>query len=187
MRARRLWMALATLLALSLLTTASAGKYGYAVDVDAMKAAEAADPFPVRVIERKVVEESFSVDLFENADDALVITVENGSQDAVAAVKVGFVAYDKDGVTVEVTGELTPYTGLQAEHEIYTLNKDGLSVAPGGRVELVKKVDYSRLHSVRAMVAEYTTESGETVVNPSYAQWQNLAYGLTAGNVTELD
>ena len=50
-------LALALLLALSLADTALAGAYGYEIDVNAMKAQEAADTFPVRVVEKKVVEE----------------------------------------------------------------------------------------------------------------------------------
>ena len=125
-------LALALLLALSLAGTALAGAYGYEIDVNAMKAQEAADTFPVRVVEKKVVEECFDCALGDYNDDALVITVSNGSTDTLAALKVCFVAYDEGNKTVEATSAMYISSfNINASPEIYTMSKEDLSVASG--------------------------------------------------------
>ena len=181
-------LALALLLALSLAGTALAGAYGYEIDVNAMKAQEAADTFPVRVVEKKVVEECFDCALGEYNDDALVITVSNGSTDTLAALKVCFVAYDEGNKTVEATSDMYISSfNINASPEIYTMSKEDLSVASGQNCVLSMPVSYEKFVGVRAMVAEYTKADGTVVTNPAFAVWQNLAFGLAAGGAIELD
>ena len=186
---------LAAALTLALLTTgaALAGEYGYEIDVAAMKALEEGCPFPVRVTEKKVVEECFDTEgFFDDNDDALVITVTNGSDAEITALKVCFVGYDADQLTRRVQGDDMSIASFNASPKINTLSKDGLSVAPGGSCALSMKVDYahdgtSKFVGIRAMVESYTTADGAVVANPQYDEWQNLAFGMAGGNVTELD
>ncbi len=179
-------LALTLLLALSLAGAALASAYGYEIDVNAMKAQEAADTFPVKVIEKKAVEDCFDCDMGEYNDDALVITVSNGSTDTLTALKVCFVAYDGESKTVKVTSDMV-FSAFNASPEIYTMSREDLNVASGQSCVLSMPVSYENFVGVRAMVAEYTKADGTVVANPTFAAWQNLAFGLAASSSTELD
>ena len=180
--------ACAAALMLLLGCAALAYDYGYAIDVDALKALEADCPFPVVVTEKKVVEECLDTEGFGNSlDDALIFTVTNGSDAGLSAITVCFVAYDAEGNTQNVTAEGLTFTDSSAPPQINTLDKDGLTVAPGESAALSVAVDYSKFVGVRAMVARYTAEDGTVVENPQFAAWQNLAFGLSSEATTVLD
>ena len=189
-RAARRLAALTLILALCLCGTASAGEYGYEIDPAAMKDCEAASLFDVQVTEKKVVEECFdSSDIFGYQMDALVVTVTNNSSSVISAVTVYFVTYDAENKTTCPTssGSVTSISSAKATPKLNALQRDDLALAPGESCLLSTKVDYENFVGARAMVSEYTAADGTVVANPDFPAWQNLAFGLSAGNVTELD
>ena len=182
----------ALLLLLCLLFTASAqaDKYGYAVDIDTMKALEAQSAFPVKVTEKKIVQECFDkktgVGTTDSAD-ALVVTVTNQSDQTLTGVQVGFIALNEKGLTTDVVATSKSSLGLSDNTpEIKTLVRDDLSLAPGESCIISLRVDYNRVRGVRAMVSGYTTAEG-AVANPDSPLWQTYAFGLGSENSTELD
>lgn len=182
----------ALLLLLCLLFTASAqaDKYGYAVDIDTMKALEAQSAFPVKVTEKKIVQDCFDkktgVGTTDSAD-ALVVTVTNQSDQTLTGVQVGFIALNEKGLTTDVVATSKSSLGLSDNTpEIKTLVRDDLSLAPGESCIISLRVDYNRVRGVRAMVSGYTTAEG-TVANPDFPLWQTYAFGLGSENSTELD
>jgi len=182
----------ALLLLLCLLFTASAqaDKYGYAVDIDTMKALEAQSAFPVKVTEKKIVQECFerrSDFNIPDSPDALVVTVTNQSDQTLTGVQVGFIALNAEGLTTDVVRSTSLTISLSNDPpEIKTLARDDLSLAPGESCIISLRVDYERVRGVRAMVSEYTTAEG-TVANPDFPLWQTYAFGLGSSNSTELD
>ena len=187
MKARKMLCVLSALvLLLAVPAAVVAARYGYAIDVDAMKALEASCSFPVCVTEKKIVRECFDVKrLSDESPDALVVTVHNGTDRVVTGLKVGIVAYD-EGNLVRNTVR-TNSVSYDASPEITYMIKSDISLAPGESCIVTLRVNYSCFSGVRAMVAEYTTEDGASVANLDFGAWQNLAFGLAAGDSTELD
>ena len=165
---------------------AAASQFGNLIDVDAMKNLETSSDFPVRVTEKKVVVECIDVVEIGGDSDVLVFTVENGSADTVSSLTVRFVAYDDEQKTTDITRGLKPI-GINSTPNIFTQEKTDISLAPGESTSISTAVSFSLFSGVRAMVESYTTDGGKTVSNPAFEQWQNLAFGLTGGSVTELD
>ena len=176
------------LLAVSLLfcLSAQAGKFGYSVDLETLKALEEQSSCPVRITETKIVLECFDLESFSrDGADALVITVKNGSDSVIRSVKVGFIALDGEGLTTDVVSSMTYTPG--ASPEIKSMVRTDLALAPGESCTLSMRVDYSRFKGVRAMVSEYETDDGTVRVNPDYELWQIYAFGLSSDSSTELD
>ena len=172
---------------------ASAAKYGYEIDPEAMKTMEEESTFPVKVTEKKVVEECLDVENYDPSD-ILSLTVTNGSDTEISAVRIQYVAYDENNRTADISGgrallQLQFSMGADTvAPEIYTLGKEELAIQPGESFAISTAVDYGSFTGLRAMVEYYVTSDGTQVDNPSFPMWQNLAYGLEAtGNVTELD
>ena len=181
---------IAMLLALLLLLmgTALAADYGYEIDVDAMKALEQSSAFPVQVVEKKVVEECFDTTLGGDPGDALVLTVKSDvAEGAITGLKLSFVAYDADNCTAYIEGGMK-ISSLYASPSISSLSREGLELTAGDTCVFSTKVDYDKFVGVRAMVASYTDQAGNTVENPDFEAWQNMAFGLSGSSATtELD
>ena len=185
-------MGITLVLAVLVMSTAAfAAKYGYEIDPEGMKALEAASSFPVKIIEKKVVEECLDVKDYAPAD-VLSLTVTNGSDDEISALGIKFVAYDESSRTQNISGgsplSLLSFDKMNESPEIYTLAQDGLTLKPGAVCVLSTAVDYSSFTGARAMVEYYVRADGTKVDNPDFAGWQNMAYGLSSeGNMTVLD
>lgn len=188
-RRRRISLALAAGLVLCMGMTASADKHGYEINPEAMKELEEASTFEVRVTEKKVVEECLDTESMDYNDDVLILTVTNGSDKPVKAVKVKYAAYDDKNITTEVASSKNIVFSMgDAAHEIFSVESgEDEIIEPGGTCEFVQAVNFSLFSGVRAMVAEYVLEDGTVVSNPDYPNWENMAFGLDGGNVTELD
>ena len=81
---------------------ARAWKYGYSIDVSAMKALEEASAFPVRVVKKAVMEEAYDVTEYNEPGDALIFRVRNNSGGEISGFRLFFVAYDDEGKTKEI-------------------------------------------------------------------------------------
>lgn len=181
----------AFLLASGILAVSAAGitpayQFGYSIDVEAMKEAEQASDFPVQVVLKKVVEECIDTETFMEPCDVLAFTVRNDSEDTITGITLKFVAYDEANETADVSADL-PLVSANSSPEINELKEEGLTLEPGQEYTLATAVNYSRFVGARAMIASYTNEAGEQISNPDYPSWENLAFGLSGGNVTELD
>ncbi len=176
-------------LSLALCLPVSANKFGNKIDVAGMKEIEAAaaESFPLAITEKKVVEECIDTeDLFEETD-VLSFTVENRSGKTVTGYTIKFVAYNDEEITTDISGNLISSSSLYDSPEIFTLDKTGLELADGEKSVVSVPVSFSRFVGVRAMISDYTDDTGTVTKNPDYPNWENLAFGLAAGNVTELD
>ena len=165
---------------------AAAAQYGYWIDVDAMKELEASSDFPLQITEKKVVEECLDVDSLIGDADVLAFTVQNNSTEIVTELTVGFVAYNDEQKTCDITSGMKPYIAGSSP-EIFTQVKSDIELAPGESIVLSSEVSWSMFSGVRAVVKSYATQGGESAVNPIFNTWQNLAFGLSGDNVTELD
>lgn len=189
---RTVALALVMALAAALCGAALALEYGYTVDVEAMRALEQGCAFPVKVLEKKAVEEVFdSSEMMDYNTDALVVTVVNNSESIVSEVRVCLIVYDDSAAVVKPTR--SSLASFHEQAEIISLVKSGMALEPGQSCALSMQACYAgsdgtpRFTGARALVAAYTDEAGNVIGNPDYAEWQNLAFGMSGSNVTELD
>ena len=189
MKKRRTIAALALAVAACSCISASAAKFGYEIDPAAMKELEQASTFEVQVTEKKVVEECLDTEMLDHNDDVLILTVTNNSDVPVRGVKVKYVAHDDQNLTAEVTGFNGSFGSFAGndQPEIFSVESGEEVLEPGGVHSFVQAVDFSQFTGVRAIVEEYVLEDGTKVANPDYPAWENLAFGLGSGAVTELD
>ena len=162
--------------------------YAYEIDPDEMKAveAESAANYALVITQKKVVEECITTDDLYNPTDVLGFTVENRSQDTIQSFTLRFVVYTDDNTVANTV--YTPFISPHGENrELYLLEKDGLELRPGESFEIFTAVDYGRFTGARAMIETCTLADGTVVSNPLYPTWDNLAFGLSGSNVTELD
>ena len=165
--------------------SACADAYGYKIDVNAMKAREAADSFPVKVVLKKVVEEYFDTSSFNDPYDLLAFTVENGTDSVVTGFTLVFVAYDEDECTREITRSMPVLSS--GSPKLNTVNPGEIAIDPGATFTTGQAVFYEKFTGVRAMISKYRLADGSSVANPAFTEWQNLAYGMVSDNSTELD
>lgn len=187
MNVKKLAALLALLLLVFLTGAAQAADYGYEIDVPAMKALEEASAFPMRVTEKKVVVEQFDTDNWNDPTDALMITVANDTNATVTEVRLCYVAYDADNCTCDIEGTSISIPSFDAAPKISSVTKSGISLAPGEKTVFTTKVSFDRFTGLRAIVSQYTDDTGNTVANPDFARWQDMAFGVSGGSVTELD
>ncbi|MBR0463504.1 MAG: hypothetical protein IJJ23_03870 [Clostridia bacterium] len=149
----------------------------YAVDVDALKAVEQQDTFNVKIT-RKTVTDKANGDF--NNPDILAFEVTNGSDAAIAQIVIALVAHDAEGKAQQIQSAglsaISMNMGTDARRltEI-TFTPAGASA--GAVFTLSQPCDHGRFTGVRAIVKEYTTESGETIANPLFDEWQEEALG----------
>jgi len=181
-------LALALILVCICVLPAKAAKYGYKIDVSAMKALENSSAFPVRVILKTVVEENYDTENFNDPCDQLCLTVENGTAGEISGFKLYFVAYDEAETTKKIDSSGMAYEiSTGAEPELYSMTAAGLSLAAGSSIEAGMPVHWNTFVGVRAFISEYTAADGTVVVNPDFAAWQTMAFGMVSDTSTELD
>ena len=167
----------ATLLALLIaLVPASALAFNhYSVDAEALKALEQTDTFDVRIT-KKVVADGVGSD--SNNRDMLTLTVENASPYTLREVYVQVLCHDAEGHAQELQreGGLSLIT-TQDPRSMFVGKFFDLAVAPGDSTQLNIACCHSNFTGVRALVAQVVTDEGETLTNPLFAQWQELALG----------
>ena len=176
-------------LLLSVPALVSAAKYGYPIDVPAMKALEETSAFPVRVIGKTVTEEVYDVEGSYLPADVLTLIFRNDTDMEVTGFKVFWVAYDAEGITqkIDSTSMIADFNDSHGSPQLYSAELNHISFPAHSENSSGLPVHWDTFVGVRAMVAWYTDASGNTVENPDFPQWQNLAFGMVSGDSTELD
>lgn len=174
---RSLLSRVALLAALACLLAAPAlAKNHYAIDTDALKALEKTDTFDVTIVKKTVTDGANSGDL--GNPDVLTLTVENRSGAQIASLVVLAVAYDDANTAQDLQGSgLIGISIGEQKRELDTLTLDGLAIGAGQTHQLNIPCDHDNFTGVRTLVAQYVTDAGQTVTNPLYPQWQELALG----------
>ena len=181
-------LALALVLVCICVLPVQAAKYGYKIDVSAMKALENSSAFPVRVILKTVVEENYDTENYNEPCDQLCLTIENGTSGEISGFKLYFVAYDEAETTKKIdSSSMTYEISSDDQPELYSATAEGLSLAAGSSIEANMPVHWNTFVGVRAFISEYTAADGTVVVNPDFAAWQTLAFGMVSDTSTELD
>ena len=182
-------LAYVVVLSLALCLPVSANKFGNKIDVAGMKEIEAAaaESFPLAITEKKVVEECITTTEMNDPTDVLSFTVENRSGGTVTGFTIKFVAYNEDEKTTDIKWSRVASLNVNESPEIFTLDKTDLELADGEMTVVSVPVSFRLFVGVRAMISDYTDDTGTVTKNPGYPNWENLAFGLAAGNVTELD
>ncbi len=188
---RKFTRLVAAVLALMLMVPGSvfAQKYGYKIDVSAMKALEEASAFPVRVVQKKVVEELYDVTDYYLPADALTLTVRNNTDTDVTGFAIYWVAYDEEGKTCEIDSEsiIASFSPGTSSPRLYSAELTGNVLPAHSETSYDQRVHWDEFVGVRSIIAWYTDSKGNVISNPDFSLWQTLAYGLTGESSTELD
>ncbi|MDO4865064.1 MAG: DUF5780 domain-containing protein [Clostridia bacterium] len=166
-------LALCALLACALPLSALAFN-NYALDVDALKALEQQDPFEVKIVKKTVTDGANSND-FSNPD-ILTLDVQNGFGKAIAQVSVMVVCYDGENLAQPLQGNSNLIT-VREKRKLYTSTFEDVNAPGGASFQLNIACGHSKFTGARALVAQVVTADGETLTNPIYEQWQELALG----------
>ena len=168
---------------------AQASPYGYKIDVSAMKALESSSSFPVRVTQKKVVEECYDTDSMGAPCDQLSFTVENGCAEEISGFRLFYVAYDETEATqkIDSTSGISFSISSSEGPELYSVAATDLALPARDSIEAGLPVHWKTFVGVRAIISEYTAADGTVVSNPDFPAWQTLAYGMVSDNSTELD
>lgn len=165
---------LAALAAIMCLSCAALAEYKWPIDVDALKALEAADEFGVRIT-KKTVHSSDNAFLYNG--DTLTLSVTNASDAAISQLVVLLVPYDDDNMKSRFEYE-PPHIEFQESHrrEIIITTQD-VNMLPGDTYNIMLSCQRSYFKSVRALVYMVVTADGQTFVNPIGDDWYELAMG----------
>ena len=171
-------------LALCLSASCALAFESYEIDPEAIKAVEGSDTFAVRITEKKLQEGYFE----DEPCDVLLLTVTNFGEDVVTGVDVVFVLYKQsDQQTMELrTKEFSLSFGEDRKLNYASLSE--LSLQKDETAVIAIACYWDGFDGMRAIVSGCTLANGQTVSNPSYSEWESLAYGLQSNsNVTVLD
>ena len=149
----------------------------YAIDVDALKALEQQDTFEVKIVKKTVTDGANSADF--SIRDILTLDVQNGFGKALAQVSVLVVCYDEENQTKSLRlGNYMSISSGREKRSLYSSTFDDVNAPGGASFQLNIACSHSNnFTGARALVAQVVTADGETLTNPIYEQWQELALG----------
>lgn len=150
------------------------------INIEALNKIEAKDTFEVKISGVEFVPKYFlNPDLPPMArsnvgDDAIKVTVENNTNQAIMSVDAYIIGYVNDG-----TAKVLPI-GMETTHlnkEDLYIQKIGVSadVQPGEKVEQVFETYIGDVQKVKYIVASYTA-NGKEVKNPIADEWYNSVF-----------
>ena len=121
--------------------------------------------------------------------DALTLVFRNDTDTEVTGFKVFWVAYDEEGKTKKIDSSsiIADFNDSNGNPQLYSAELKEISFPAHSENSFDQPVHWNTFTGVRAMIAWYTDASGNTIENPDFPQWQNLAFGLAGESSTELD
>ena len=155
----------------------------YSIDVETLKETTKQDTFEVSIT-KKTVADGVSGGA-EGGPDILTLSIDNMSESRVDGIVVMVVCFDDENKACAFEGSSDPYSldfsitpvGSKEKRELYVYTFDGLNVSPGASFQVTIPCKHNNFTGASALVAQYTTDSGEEVTNPLAEEWQELALG----------
>ena len=177
-----LFCILISVLIISSFIVAFAEDYGV-IQVDALKAIEAKDSFPVKIIEKSVTLNGAS--RMSLLDDLLIFRVENSDSQSIRDIVMYVVSYDETfaptklsiGTILSTDSFVQVLTTTNTDDDVVTINA-------GSTEKLQMDCQAANVAGIRAIVASYVTEDGGIHHNPLIEEWLN---SVTGDRITELD
>jgi len=148
----------------------------YTFDVDALKAIEQTDTFAVRITRKTVTDKATGGDLHNQ--DVLSFEVTNNSNSGISGIVIACVAYDANNTAQSLRSEgLSAISMGNTARCLTEITFTPENASAGAVFTLNQSCCHSNFTGVRAIVKEYTTESGEVVANPLFTAWKEEALG----------
>ncbi|MBR0467148.1 MAG: hypothetical protein IJJ40_06660 [Clostridia bacterium] len=140
------------------------------IDLDGLSEIESKDKSKVKITKKEVQEDAVS-GFTMRGGDALNLTVSNDSNSDVTEFTIYIVGYDeKDGLT-EVQPSMSVSIGNLPYIQSFKSTETTIKAGKSEKIGL--EVDADKFVGVKAIVASYTTSSGETYENPIAEDWVN--------------
>jgi len=137
------------------------------VDVDAVKAVEEQDNFPVKVVSKEIMYDVGGFSL--QGKDACVFNIQNDSEHTVVSLTIQLVGYTEDNKIVNVYVE---NSFRSQEPGIQILTWSGAEIASGDSTLSAIRCDASTFSGVRVIIADYTDENGTVYENEWAEAWR---------------
>ena len=163
-------------LVLSLLTLPALAINHYQIDTEALKALEKSDTFDLRITRKVITDGANSADI--RNQDILSFELSSSSDANITSIVITCAAHDENGAAQQLmNGGLSAIRMGTEARRLTDISFTTKEASPGAVFTLSQPCDHSQFTGVRAIVREYTTDSGIVVVNPLFEAWQEEALG----------